>query len=200
MYETEALWREKRKGEAAPGIGSVFKWLLRIGAVGAFGLFVIFGITSLPGTRDRAASEPATSSAQAAAPDAKAGGGEKMERQLVLRRAANGHFKVRAYVNGVSIPFLVDTGASDVALSAEAARQIGINMDSLKYTRRYQTANGTIYAAPVNLRDVRIGDLRVYDVDASITKSDLGVSLLGMSFLNRLTSFEVRGGELILRW
>lgn len=197
MYETEALWREKRKGETAPGLGSVFKWLLRIGAIGAFGLFVIFGITGLPGNVDRAATEPAPSSAQAAAPDAD---GEEMERQLVLRRAANGHFKVRAYVNGVSIPFLVDTGASDVALSADAARQIGINMDSLKYTRRYQTANGAIYAAPVNLRDVRIGDLRVYDVDASITKSDLGVSLLGMSFLNRLTSFEMRGGELILRW
>lgn len=197
MYETEALWRAKRNGPGGgPGLGVLLMWLARfagLGIVAAVGLVLFL---NLQGSLDPVAVGDVASRNDAEA-DAAA---SDLERQLILRRAADGHFKVRAYVNGVAIPFLVDTGASDVALSAEAAKQIGINLRTLKYTRQYQTANGIIHAAPVTLRDVRIGDLRVYDVDASVTKTNLGMSLLGMSFLNRLTSFEVRGRELILRW
>lgn len=199
MYETEALWRAKRKTSSGPGLGSLAMWLLRVAAIAGAGAVGLVVFLNLQGSMDPVAVEPAGQQA----PREAAGEGlasAEIERQLVLRRAADGHFKVRAYVNGVAIPFLVDTGASDVALSAEAAKQIGLNLRNLKYTRGYQTANGVIYAAPVTLRDVRIGDLRVYDVEASVTQTDLGMSLLGMSFLNRLTSFEVRGRELVLRW
>ena len=199
MYETEALWRSKRKGTSGPGLGTLLMWLLRfagIGGVAAVGLVLFL---NLQGSMDPVALDDVDRAATVASAE-EASENSSIERQLVLRRAANGHFKVRAYVNGVAIPFLVDTGASDVALSASAAEQIGLNLRTLKYTRQYQTANGVIHAAPVTLRDVRIGDLRVYDVEASVTQTNLGMSLLGMSFLNRLTSFEVRCRELVLRW
>ena len=200
MYETEALWRQKRSGPSSgPGFGSLLVWLLRIGSIFGVGAVVLIIFVNFQGSLDPISIGPAelNPSREAAEENVASSG---LERQLILRRAADGHFKVRAYINGVAIPFLVDTGASDVALSADAAERIGINLRNLKYTRGYQTANGVIYAAPVTLRDVRIGDLRVYDVEASVTKSNIGMSLLGMSFLNRLSSFEVRGRELILRW
>ena len=85
-------------------------------------------------------------------------------------------------------------------MATRSARRIGINLRTLKYSRRYQTANGIILAAPVILRDLRIKQLRVRDVEASVTEAPMGVSLLGMSFLNRLSGFEANGKELVLRW
>ena len=195
MYETEALWRSKRKGSTSPGLGGVLAWLLRIGAIGGVGIVCLLVFLNV---RESIAPIGTIDASRDYGEEASAA--EGIDRELILRRSSNGHFHVTAYVQGVPIPFLVDTGATDVALSADAARQIGINMRTLNYSRRYQTANGQIKAAPVVLRDIRIGDLRVYDVQASVTQTDLGISLLGMSFLNRLSSFEANGKELILRW
>lgn len=121
-------------------------------------------------------------------------------RELVVRSRTGGHYIVDASVNGASMPFIVDTGASTVFLSADAAREAGIDPDTLDYTQRYRTANGVITAAPVILREVRIGQLSIRDVEASVSRLDKQVSLLGMSFLNRLESYEVRDGRLFLRW
>ncbi len=89
--------------------------------------------------------------------------------------------------------FVVDTGASDVILSLTDAERVGLDPDSLSYTRAYTTANGTIFGAPVRLESISIGPIAVENVRASISQTDLSISLLGMSFLKRLDGFSVRG-------
>ena len=128
------------------------------------------------------------------------GGETAADREVVIRRSPNGHFLLEAAVNGVSIRFLVDTGASDVVLSAADAERLRLNPGKLRYTQRYQTANGVVHAAPITLREVRIGQLEVYDVAASVNQGPMGLSLLGMSFLERLNGYAVRGERLILQW
>lgn len=122
------------------------------------------------------------------------------DNEVIIRKDTNGHFLLNAYVNGSKIRFLVDTGASDVILSKADARTAGINLKAIDYSLRYRTANGEVEAAPVTLRDIRIGQLRVLDVDASVNSAPMGVSLLGMSFLERLTGYSVRGDQLVLYW
>ena len=116
-----------------------------------------------------------------------------------LSRNLSGHFHADGLVNGTHVRFLVDTGASDIALSASDAQRIGLDLDSLRYTTPYQTANGTIYAARLTLDEVSIGAIRLNNVTASVSREGLGQSLLGMSFLGRLSSVEVRGERLVLR-
>ncbi len=94
--------------------------------------------------------------------------------------------------------FLVDTGATDVVLSVTDARRLGIDPDELSFTRLYDTANGTVSGAPVRLGEVSLGGVRVTAVRATVTDGGLNQSLLGLSFLNRLSGFEVRGGVLTL--
>jgi aspartyl protease family protein len=110
----------------------------------------------------------------------------------------NGDFVVEALVQGVSVVFIVDTGASDVVLSLEDAKRVGLKPDRLEYTQRYQTANGLIFGAPVRLDWMSVGGINLYDVRASVPDSELRHSLLGMSFLNRIGGFEVRDGILTL--
>ncbi len=110
----------------------------------------------------------------------------------------NGDFVVEALIEGVTVVFIVDTGASDVVLSPEDAKRVGLKLDRLEYTQRYQTANGAIFGAPVRLDWMSVGGINLYDVRASVPDSELRHSLLGMSFLNRLGGFEVRDGVLTL--
>lgn len=117
----------------------------------------------------------------------------------VIRANRRGDFVARARVDGVPVAFLVDTGASDVVLSRADARRVGFDLDTLRYTRRYATANGPVFAAPIRLREITVGGVRVANVRGAITDSDLGTSLLGMSFINRLSGFELSGGTLTLR-
>jgi aspartyl protease family protein len=113
---------------------------------------------------------------------------------------AGGHFVIDAIVNGVPISFLVDTGASDVVLTLDDAEAVGFEPRSLDFSRRYHTANGVVRAAPVVLREVRIGQQSLYDVDAAVNQAPISISLLGMSFLDRLAGYEVDSGRLVLRW
>ncbi len=118
---------------------------------------------------------------------------------VVIRMASNGHFVVRADVDGTEITFLVDTGASDVVISPADAKRMGYDLDTLKFTKTYRTANGTVYGAPVRLGTISIGPLNVRDVRASVNSAEISRSLLGMSFLERLSGYEVRGNSLILK-
>ena len=116
--------------------------------------------------------------------------------------SADGHFIVEAMVTTdaaqVPVRFLVDTGASDVVISLADAMRLGLNADTLTYSKTYQTANGTVYGAPVRLGLVTVGSIRMEDVRASVNGADMGRSLLGMSFLERLSGYEVTSGSLIL--
>lgn len=121
-------------------------------------------------------------------------------REMVIRAGAGGHFLLDASVNGNELPFVVDTGATSVFLSADAAREAGINPDTLDYSVHMRTASGIVKGARVTLREVRIGQLSIRDVEATVARTSLPVSLLGMTFLNRLQSYEVRNGKMIMRW
>ena len=94
---------------------------------------------------------------------------------------------------------LVDTGASLVTLTPADARAAGINPAGLVFSGHVQTANGTSRMAPVTLREIRIGQLSIYDVRAAVLEN-LNVSLLGMSFLGRLQGYEMRDGKLTVSW
>ena len=123
-------------------------------------------------------------------------GTEVGEGSIAFRVGADGHFRVEAMVDGTPVRFLVDTGASDVVLSPTDARRLGFDFDDLAFTRFYQTANGLVRGAPVRLGEVKIGPIRVSDVPASVNEGELGSSLLGMSFLDRLRYCEFRQGTL----
>lgn len=116
-----------------------------------------------------------------------------------LRAAANGHFVADALVNGTHVSFIVDTGATDVVLRRVDAARLGIDLDALSYVVPAHTANGDTFVAFVDLEEITIGAIRVEGVTASVPLNDLNHSLLGMSFLRRLSSFAVDSDRLIMR-
>ena len=119
--------------------------------------------------------------------------------QATLRADRLGHFAANAVVNGRSTEMLVDTGASVVALTPATARRLGIHPAAGDYSISMSTANGVASAAAVTLDEIRIGDVTVREVPAVVFAGEgLGVDLLGMTFLKRLTRFEVGGGQLVL--
>ena len=120
--------------------------------------------------------------------------------EYVVEARPDGHYLVEALVNGAPVTFLVDTGASDIVLTLDDARRIGLEPRTLAFTQRFSTANGEVRGAPVVLREIRIGQLSLFDVTASVNEAALEVSLLGMSFLEQLSGYQVERGRLILRW
>jgi aspartyl protease family protein len=125
---------------------------------------------------------------------------EPGEQAVRVRRRSDGHFAVRGAVNGQSLMMLVDTGASTVVLKPSDAERAGIDTRDLAFTVAVQTANGTTYAAPVQLRTVAVGPLVVHDVNALVAQpGSLNENLLGMSFLRRLQSYEFSKDFLTLR-
>ena len=94
---------------------------------------------------------------------------------------------------------MIDTGASDITLSPQAASRIRINLKSLQFTQPYRTANGIGLGAPYWIQSFSIGSFGFAETKVSINESELSHSLLGMSFLERLQSFEFRGNKLVLR-
>lgn len=110
-----------------------------------------------------------------------------------------GHFSVEGLVDGVPVRFLVDTGASTVALSARDARRVGLEPETLRYDQPILTANGRAFAAAVTLDAVSVGGIERRGLEASVSPPGaLSQSLLGMSFVGSLASFEIRGDRLIL--
>ena len=120
--------------------------------------------------------------------------------EYVVEAGAHGHFVLDAVVNGVPLTFLVDTGASEIMLTLNDARELGFLPQNLGFSQRFRTANGEVRGAPVRLRELRIGQFSLYDLDASVNEAPLAISLLGMSFLDRLNGYQVEDGRLILRW
>jgi aspartyl protease family protein len=111
-----------------------------------------------------------------------------------LARGNTGDFRIGAEVNGVSVAMVLDTGASSVVLTHEAAKLAGLPTEFVKYSVSVETANGHALAAPVTLDRVAVGGIVERQVPALIAQpGQLHTSLLGMSFLNRLQSFEVSG-------
>jgi len=108
-------------------------------------------------------------------------------RSVVLTRGRGGHFWTDAQVDGRRIEFVIDTGASAIALRESDAARLGLHPTQRDYTVKVSTANGISRAAPVELRRLEIGDIVVRDVPALVHPDGaLGVNLLGMSFLAKV--------------
>ena len=116
-----------------------------------------------------------------------------------LAADASGHFVADIKINGLFLKGLVDTGATSVAIPLEEAKKVGINPRPSEFTTRIQTANGETRGAVVRLSEVRLDSIVVRDVEAVVVDKGLAVTLVGMSFIRKLQSSEMRGNMLILR-
>jgi aspartyl protease family protein len=115
-------------------------------------------------------------------------------------RGKSGDFSIHTSINGAKVAMLLDTGASSVILTQDAAKAAGLPIDMLAYTVNVDTANGRTHAAPVTLDRIVVGGLTERQVPALVVQAGgLKSNLLGMTFLNRLESWEVRGDKLRLR-
>ncbi len=116
-----------------------------------------------------------------------------------IAKSADGQYWADAVVNGQPVHCLVDTGASAVALTGDDARRLGLNPEGLTYSYTVMTANGPARAAAVKLSDVSVGRAQVYDVEAFVIDKGLPTSLLGMTYLSRLSKFEATPDAMILK-
>ena len=105
--------------------------------------------------------------------------------RVTMTADAQGHFFTTGNVNGISVRFLVDTGASMISLGATDARRIGLDFNSGQKGLS-NTANGQVVVSKVMLDTVRIGDITLHNVEALIHQNEMPMALLGMSFLNRM--------------
>ena len=113
---------------------------------------------------------------------------------------ATGHFRTEARANGRRLDVLVDTGATLVAFDEATARSLGIAPSAADFRYKVSTANGEAPAAKVTIARLQLGPIRMNDVDAIVTRDGtLSTTLLGMSFLNRLSKFEISDSRLTLR-
>lgn len=120
-------------------------------------------------------------------------------RSVVLDADGRGHFFGTFRINGRSERGLVDTGASSIAINLSTARRLGIAPSTLSFTARVNTANGVVEGAPAMLNRIEIGGISVRDVQALVLPDKaLSGTLIGMTFLNRLSSFRVEDGALHL--
>jgi aspartyl protease family protein len=124
----------------------------------------------------------------------------RSDHSVEIVRGRAGDFQVAAQVNGTRVAMALDTGASAVVLTHEAAKSAGMPLEMLNYTVQVDTANGRARAASVTLDRLAVGGIIERSVPALIAQpGQLRTSLLGMSFLNRLESWEVRGDKLMMR-
>jgi aspartyl protease family protein len=121
-------------------------------------------------------------------------------RNVEVVRGHSGDFAVAARINGAKVPMVLDTGASSVVLTQQAAKAAGLPIEVLDYTVNVDTANGRTRAAPITIDRLAVGGLTERAVPALVVQDgQLKNNLLGMSFLNRLQSWEVRGDRLRMR-
>jgi aspartyl protease family protein len=124
--------------------------------------------------------------------------GSAASRSVTLRQGGNGHFQLEAIVDGRRLDFLVDTGATSIALRESDAAWIGLHPAARDYTGLSATANGIVRIAPVTLNRVEVSDIVLYNVAAVvIPDQSLGQNLLGMSFLSRVR-WQQENGRLVL--
>ena len=122
------------------------------------------------------------------------------EHELVIPQNHEGAFVVVGLVNGQRVRFIVDTGATDTVLAPADARRLGVPVDQLRYEHMAETANGTGYSAAWTADRLQVGAIAFDDFKVAVNQTDMGASLLGLTFLGRLESYEFRGRKLVLKW
>lgn len=127
-------------------------------------------------------------------------GSTTARRKATIRNRPDGHYWTRALVNKKSsVEFMIDTGASVVALTYKDAQKMGLQPDKLDYRWEIRTAGGITMGASVVIDSIQISQVKVENVEAMVLRSDLEQSLLGMSFLRELYSYEFRGERMIIQ-
>jgi aspartyl protease family protein len=120
-------------------------------------------------------------------------------RSLSIPRDARGHFQADGRIDGQRVNFMVDTGASVVALNEKSAARFGLRPSRGDFNATVSTANGTVKAARTRLAMIELGDLVVRDVEALVLPDEaLSENLLGLSFLSKLKRFEYANGKMVL--
>jgi len=121
-------------------------------------------------------------------------------RTVELARTGAGDFQIATLVNGARVPMVLDTGASSVVLTRDAAIAAGLPVEMIKYNVNIETANGRAYAAAATIDRIAVGGIVERAVPALIAQpGTLKTSLLGMSFLSRLQGWEMRGDKVVMR-
>jgi aspartyl protease family protein len=142
---------------------------------------------------------PAPASATAATAQVAVADAPALARSLSIPTDRRGHFRTEGRIDGQRINFMVDTGASMVALNETSAARFGLRPSRADYTAIVTTANGTVKGARARLARVELGDLIVHDVDALVLPDDaLSENLLGLSFLSKLKRFAYANGQMVL--
>lgn len=171
--------------------------MLRIAIMAAMGGLSAVGaaraVVALDGLRDK---PPIVASATIIAPTETLAGSPSA---AAVVKSPDGHYWAEATVNGKRVRLLVDTGATAVALTIPDAQRLGINPSDLAYDAAVMTANGKARAARVQLASISVGAARVDNVEALVIENGLDSSLLGMSYLGRLSRFEATPQAIILR-
>jgi aspartyl protease family protein len=170
-----------RTGSALKTLRNALLWVAIFG-----GVLIVAMYREDIGMRLRAELDPAGAQVSAAT------------NEVRIRGHSDGHFWVRAAVNGVPTLFLIDTGASDIVLSQDSARAAGIDLDGLRFSGEALTANGVVASAVVTLDSVAIGPIERRAFQGVVTAGRLEVNLLGMRYLRSLKSWRVEDNTLIL--
>ncbi len=120
------------------------------------------------------------------------------EGRVEIPRRFDGHYYMTLDVNGAPVEFVVDTGATEIVLTKEDAAKAGLNIETLQFFGRANTANGTVRTAPVRLDEVNIGGISDRNLPAYVNEGELFQSLLGMSYLSRWDRIEIADNTLVL--
>ncbi len=149
----------------------------------------------VPKLNNREAADSVPTVASVAAPKPQA----SFANAAIIDREGDGHYWTRADVDGTAVKFMVDTGASTVAITFRDAQRIGLKPEDLDYKWEIRTAGGIVHGAAVTLEKISIGQVKVENVEAMVLREGLEQSLLGMTFLGELYSYEFRKSQLVIR-
>lgn len=117
---------------------------------------------------------------------------------MVVKKAEDGHFWVRADIAGHNVPFLIDSGATTTSISSDTAKRSGIKVDTSGFPVAISTANGMVEAYRAEIPTMKIGTLTVVDHRAVVSDNFGDFNVLGMNFLSSLKSWKVQGDEMVL--
>jgi aspartyl protease family protein len=142
---------------------------------------------------------PAQASATVASAQVDANDSASSQRSLNIPSDRRGHFRTEGRIDGQRVAFMVDTGASMVALNESTAARFGLRPSRADYNATVSTANGTVKGARARLPMIELGEVTVRNVDALVLPDEaLSENLLGLSFLSKLKRFAYANGQMVL--
>lgn len=118
--------------------------------------------------------------------------------QIEVPLAPDGHYYLTLQLDGTPVQFMVDTGASAIVLSRDDAERAGVDLETLAFLGRAETANGVVRTAGARISQVSVGDITDHNVRVSVNEGEMDGSLLGMSYLRRFDKVEIQDRKLVL--